>query len=40
MISDGNKLAQNWQSFADDMQMKKCYNGSVQKWDRTIKCRF
>ena len=34
------KLAQNWHSFADDKQIEKCYNGSVQKWDRTIRCRF
>lgn len=36
----GRKLAENWHSFADDKQMEKCYNGSVQKWDRTIECRF
>lgn len=36
----GIKLAQNWRSFADDKQRRKCYNGNVQKWDRTIECRF
>lgn len=36
----GRKLAENWHSFADDKQRRKCYNGIVQKWDRTIECRF
>ncbi len=40
MISYGRKLAENWHSFADDKQIEKCYNDSVHKWDRTIRCRF
>lgn len=27
------KLAQNWHTTADDMQMKKVYSGIVQKWE-------
>ncbi len=29
------KLAQNWHTPADDMQMKKVYSGIVQKWEMT-----
>ena len=40
MLLHDSKLARNWHTFADDKQIKKCYNGSVQKWDRTIKAAF
>ncbi len=32
----GTKLARNWHTIADDMQMKKVYSGIVQKWEMPI----
>ena len=30
------KLAQNWHTAADDMQMQKVYSGIVQKWEKPM----